>query len=218
MKFFLFFLFPCTFYAQNDTVKVAEQRLSVIGLDKMNVVYRGVPNYLTVSVPNNKTYNIIAPGLKAIGKDKFILRPGVGKTIDILVNFKDENDKFVVEKHTFRIKNLPKVIGLLNGNNCSNCLVLLKKEEIENSKISTKMEDFLFIDLDSDFLKVNSFEVKISETHIIAVEGNTFNKEAVNELSKLIKGTHFEIIHIDYGPNCIDCIKNESLSIKVLLQ
>lgn len=219
MKKLLFlFLFSLSFYAQNDSIVAVKPKLSVIGLDKVNIVYRGVTNYLTVSVPNNKGFNVIAPGLQGLGNGKFILRPGVGKTIDLLVNFKDDKDKLITEKHTLRIKNLSQPIGLLNGNNCSNCLVLLKKDEIKKSIISTKIDDFLFFDLDSDFFKVNSFEIKISEKKIIKIEGNTFNEEAVNELYKLNKGSQFEIINIDFGPNCLDCLKRKVYPIKVILE
>jgi hypothetical protein len=56
MKKLLLFLFIISFhsYAQ-DTIPAAK---SVVALDKMNVVYRGVENPISIAVNNAKSYVI----------------------------------------------------------------------------------------------------------------------------------------------------------------
>lgn len=54
MKYILFLLFSISIYAQ-DTIPAAK---SVIALDKINVVYRGVENPISIAVNNAKSYVI----------------------------------------------------------------------------------------------------------------------------------------------------------------
>ena len=54
-----------------------------ISADKMNVVYRGVVNPMTISfagVQSNKV-KASALGLKSLGKGKYAMSPGTGKTV-----------------------------------------------------------------------------------------------------------------------------------------
>lgn len=59
MKYILFLLFSISIYAQ-DTIPAAK---SVVALDKMNVVYRGVPNPISIAVNNAKSYIIYGDGV-----------------------------------------------------------------------------------------------------------------------------------------------------------
>ena len=61
MKKLLLFIFIISFhsYAQ-DTIPAAK---SVVALDKMNVVYRGVENPISIAVNNAKSYIISGKGV-----------------------------------------------------------------------------------------------------------------------------------------------------------
>lgn len=204
--------------SQNDSISAVKKlNISVVSADRMNVVYRGIPNPISVMVPNDKYFSVIAPGLENKGNGKFILKVGPGKEVEIQVRFKNEEGKPVVEKHVFRIKGLPSPIGLLNDENCGNCLVLLKRDDVKKSIISIKMLDFLMFDFDSDFFKVTSFDVVLSENKTINVEGNFFNEEALKEINKLKKGDIFVIDNIQYGSHCAECELKRVFPIKVIL-
>ena len=61
---------------------------AVIAADKMNVVYRGVDNPMTVSIPgipDNKV-NASAAGLSKVSGSKYVMRPGAGRTVMISAN------------------------------------------------------------------------------------------------------------------------------------
>ena len=69
-------------------VVVPRPNQAIISADKMNVVYRGVPNPISISVPgiaSNKV-NASAPGMTKVGDGKFMLNAGSGSEVKITVN------------------------------------------------------------------------------------------------------------------------------------
>src|SRR5690606_15329076 len=67
---------------------ITKPNAAVIAADKMNVVYRGVANPMTISipgVPDNKV-TASAPGLSKAGGSKYIMNPGTGRTVKIVAS------------------------------------------------------------------------------------------------------------------------------------
>lgn len=63
---FLLFL-SFSFYGQNDTIStVKTSTLSVVSADKMNVVYRGITNPVSIAVSNCKSFEATGNGLEKI--------------------------------------------------------------------------------------------------------------------------------------------------------
>lgn len=213
-KIIVLLLLPFLGFTQNDTIKDVKSKLSVIGLDRMNVVYRGVPNPISIAVNNAKSYKITGDGVSKNRKGKYEIRPGAGKESKVIVEIEKLDGTKFTEEHTFRIKGLPAISGTLKGREGE---VILKRDEIKEAIISTEMIGFLFdVFDDSDFFKVNSFEIKFSEQKIIKVQGNKFDNESFKEISKLKKGDYFEIISLDYGPPT-DALKRRAFPITVML-
>ena len=179
----------------------------------MNVVYRGVENPISIAVNNAKSYVISGKGVSKKEDGSYVLHPGSGNETKIFVEIENFDGSKVVEEHVFRIKGFPAIVATING---FDTYVLLKRDDILKSIVSTEMEDFIFIDKTSDFFKVNSFEIKFSDEKILQIEGNTFTKVAYNEIIKLKKGEVFEINSIDYGPH-IDGLKKKAFPIQVIL-
>jgi len=71
MKYILFFLFSLSIFAQ-DTIPASK---SVIGLDKMNVVYRGITNPISIAVNDAKSYKIYGNGVSKNEDGKYSLAP-----------------------------------------------------------------------------------------------------------------------------------------------
>ncbi len=215
-KLMFLLLFPVVALAQNDTFSTVEaSKISVVSVDEMNVVYRGVSNPISIAVNNAKSYTISGDGV-ILQNGKYVLKPGVGTETKVIVEIENFDGSKVTEEHFFRIKGLPGMMGLINDSNCYNCLIGMSRKELEKAKISTEMYGFLLIDRDSDFFKVNSFEVKFSENKVIEIEGNTFNKEINREILKLKKGDIFEINIRSYGPPT-DGLKRKVPPLKVIL-
>lgn len=187
----LFITFSLTVSAQNDTISNKKELRSVVSADRINVVYRGISNPLSIAVNGAKSFTASAPGLKYTD-GKYSLSPGAGNEVNVIVVYKDKDSMFVADKHTFRIKNVGRFVGLINGFNCSKCVVEMTKEELETAIISTKCEDYL-VDIDPHYFEVKYFEVKFENGKTIQVNGKKINLDVMNQIYKLKAGSFFYI-------------------------
>ncbi len=179
--------------AQNDTASVSKPKLGVISVDKLNVVYRGIQNPISIAVPNAKAFTVSGLGVKE-ENGKYYIAPGQGNEVVVTLEIILQDDSKVIEEHVFRIKNLKKHIARINNKNCQNCIVLMKKEELKDAEISFHLEDFLY-----DFLnlKVTSFDLFVSNKKKFHIEGNKITEEVYKELLNLKKGKKIFIYNIE---------------------
>ena len=194
-KFLLIFcLLLCQFLlAQNDTASVSKPKLGVISVDKLNIVYRGIQNPISIAVPNAKSYTVSGLCVKQ-ENGKYYISPGQGNEVIVTLEIILEDDSKVVEEHVFRIKNIPSPLGKINNRNCKDCIVLMKLSELENAEITVYLEDFIF-----DFKpQVSSFSIMLPNNKSIDIEGNTIDTDTYNKLKKLKKGSIFTIQKINY--------------------
>src|SRR5690606_24705793 len=97
---------------------VPKPNSATISADKMNVVYRGVPNPMTISFAGVSDNNVSAsaPGLsKSSGVGKYTMNPGSGKEVTINVTGTLPDGTKVSDRSTFRIKDIPKPAGTIAG-------------------------------------------------------------------------------------------------------
>ena len=167
--FFLIFSFHS--HAQ-DTIPAIR---SVIALDKMNVVYRGVENPLSIAVNDVKSYIIYGDGVSKNKEGKYILSPGSGNETKVFVEIENFDGSKVIEEHVFRIKGLPAPIGTLNGEYSTNGYLVFTKEQFRNAKVGFIFLHFL-IDVDFPIL---SFTI-VHNKKEIQIKGDTINEEAFN--------------------------------------
>ena len=193
-QFILCLFFYQFLLAQNDTASVLKPKIGVISVDKLNVVYRGIQNPISIAVPNAKSSTVSGLGVKE-ENGKYFIVPGQGNEVIVTLEIILEDDSKVVEEHVFRIKNLKKHIARINNKNCQNCIVLMKKEELKDAEISFYLEDFLY-----DFLKlkVTSFDLFVSNKNKFHIEGNKITDEVYNKLIKLKKGKEILIYNIEF--------------------
>lgn len=152
-----------------------EQPNAIVEVNKMNVVYRGVHNPLTLSMPGTVSFEASAPGLKKVDNGNYVMSPGSGLTVDIELRGKLPNGETVSAVKTLRIKDIGKPVGTINGiGHDSSYVVELDNDQLKNGKIGVKIEDFIF---DLNF-KVKEFKIKFSDKNIIKVIGNLMSKEA----------------------------------------
>ena len=81
----------------------------------MNVVYRGVPNPMTISIPgipNNKV-SASAPGLNKQSGSKYVMNPGTGRTVTITASGTLPDGQRISTKSEFRIKDIPRPTGAI---------------------------------------------------------------------------------------------------------
>src|SRR5690606_13343255 len=123
---------------------VPKPNSATISADKMNVVYRGVVNPMTISFAGVSDNNVSAsaPGLsKASGVGKYNMSPGQGREVVINVTGKLPDGTSVSDRATFRIKDIPKPSGTIAGQQDN---VKLPRQNVEIGTIGAVLNDFDF--------------------------------------------------------------------------
>lgn len=183
-------LFSINLIAQ-DTITKPQH--SVISLDKVKVVYRGIDNPITVAVTNAKSYTVSGAGVIATNEvGKYLVKAGSGKEMTINVEIVLHDDTIIVEEHVYQIKGLPMPIATLNGNYSTQGLLHFSLEELKSAKLDVILIDFLFkIDL-----KITQFTIKVPRKDSLTVHGNIFTDEVFELLKKARKKDYIIISNI----------------------
>ncbi|MEH6765929.1 MAG: gliding motility protein GldM [Aequorivita antarctica] len=165
---------------------------AVIAADKMNVVYRGVDNPMTVSIPgipDNKV-NASAPGLTKVSGSKYVMRPGAGRTVMISANGTLPDGKPVGSKSEFRIKDIPPPVGAIRG---ETGIVRMERGGLEISTVSAVLQDFDF-ELN---INVTGFSFKVSGQPTVKVNGTRLDAAAKGALRRAQRGDAVQIFDIN---------------------
>ena len=173
-------------------VVVPRPNSATISADKMNVVYRGVVNPMTISFAgvSDKDVTASAPGMsKGSGMGKYNISPGAGNELTITVNAKLPDGKTVGDKKMFRIKGIPAPVGTIRG---EDGVVKGPKNSLEISTIGAKLQDFDFE------VKINvvGFNLKVSGQPTVVVQGNKLNAQCKAVLSKAGRGDQVTVSEI----------------------
>jgi gliding motility-associated protein GldM len=121
---------------------------AVISADKMNVVYRGVANPMTISIPGIPDNLVTATGTglrRGSGIGKYIMTPGTGKEVTIRVSGTLSDGSPVSSSQNFRIKDIPSPVGTIRK---QYGIVQMPKTSLEKATVGAALPDFDF-DLDS---------------------------------------------------------------------
>ena len=138
---------------------ISKPNAAVISADKMNVVYRGVDNPMTISIPGipDDKINASAAGLRRNRGSKFNMSPGKGKEVTITATGKLPDGQSISTKTKFRIKDLPRPSATFFNQSGK---IRLPKASVERAQVGAIMEDF---DFD---LTLNTLEFKNKNTGI----------------------------------------------------
>ena len=122
---------------------VAKPSDAVISADKMNVVYRGIDNPITISIPGVDDRNIkaSADGLKRVRGINYILTPGKGREVTINVSGVMSNGERVNSKRVFRIKDIPAPMASVRK---EVGVVQMPKASLSKATIGAELMDFVF--------------------------------------------------------------------------
>jgi len=160
-----------------------------ISADKMNVVYRGLPNPMTISFAGISDNNVTAsaPGISSAGgKGKYNLNPGAGTEVTVTATGKMTDGKTVSDKKLFRIKGIPAPQAAIGGTINSQKGA---KSRLESSQISAVLPDFLY---DLKF-QVTQFVFKVPGQASIVVNGDRVNAQCKAALARASKGDQVTI-------------------------
>jgi gliding motility-associated protein GldM len=172
-------------------VVVPRPNSATISADKMNVVYRGVSNPISISFAGVAADKVSAsaPGLKSVGAGKYVMSPGAGNEAVINVTGTLPDGSKVSDKKTFRIKGIPGPVGTIRG---EMGVVKGPKTSLEISTVGAKLVDFDFeVGLD-----VVGFNFKVTGQPTVVVPGNKLNAQCKAVLAKAGRGDQVTISEI----------------------
>ncbi len=175
---------PITVDIKGNYSVVAGSNQAIISADKMNVVYRGLSNPITISMPGISPTKVkaTAPGLSQKSGTSYVLRPGKGKTVSVNVSaVTDKGEKIKSPPVTFRIKDIPQAMASIRGEYGS---IKMPKGSLAKSSINAGLPDFVF-DLK---LRVKSFKVKVPGKTTVIVNGGRMNSQAQKAISGAKRG------------------------------
>jgi len=171
---------------------ISKPNAALIAADKMNVVYRGVSNPMSISIPgipNNKV-SASAAGLKKSSGSKYVMNPGKGRTVTITASGTLPDGQRVSSKSEFRIKDIPRPAGSVRGEPGN---VKMPRKNLEVSTVGALLEDFDF-DLN---LKVSGFKFKVPGQPTVAVNGQKLDSRAKSALKRAKRGDAVQIFDIN---------------------
>ncbi|MDM9631544.1 gliding motility protein GldM [Robiginitalea aurantiaca] len=176
---------------KNSFSTISKPNAAVISADKMNVVYRGVSNPMTISIPgipDNKV-SASASGLSKRKGSNYIMNPGKGRTVTITASGTLPDGQRISTKSEFRIKDIPRPTGSIRGETGS---VRMPRRNLEISTIGAVLEDFDF-DLN---LKVQGFKFKVPGQPTVDVKGDKLDSRAKGALKRAKRGDAIQIFDI----------------------
>lgn len=180
---------PLSFEGQY--VVIPRPNSATISADKMNVVYRGLPNPMSISFAGigDNFVNASAPGLVKTGAGKYNLTPQGGTEVSVKVSGKMSDGKTVSDTKVFRIKNIPAPFGAIGG---TPGVQKGAKSRLQASQISAVLPDFLY---DLKF-RVTQFAFKVPGQPTIIVNGDRLNAQCIAALARVSKGDQVTISDI----------------------
>ena len=159
--------------------EVAFESGALLAADKMQVLYRGLPNPISGSIlgADNSQTTLTASGatVSKQGGGKWIVTPGSGSTTVLTISGRGPKGQVISKQFTFRIKGLPTPVGQIRGES----IVNVPASSIPNQKVSVAMPDF---DWPVNFT-VHSFMFRVPGRAAITVQGNS-----LSSVANMVKG------------------------------
>jgi gliding motility-associated protein GldM len=169
---------------------------AVISADKMNVLYRGVDNPLSVSVPgiDPGKISLQGPGLTKLSNGNYVANvtnvKGYSADYSVVAEMEDGTPQTFPSK-MYRVKPIPAPRGLV----AMAAISSMSTTALVKQRVSVDIPNF---DFDLKF-KVNSFDVKIPGFPSFKVTGDRIgnNNSVKNAISKLPSGSEVYIRNIN---------------------
>lgn len=195
MKKLIFIFFLTSFYSfSQDSLQVQQPKLSVVALDKIKVVYRGISNPITIAIPKNvKSFTVSGEGVfPTEKKEKYIIKPTTGREIKVKVSMILTNNSVINEEHIYRILPLPSLSYTINKQ-FNDGTFLLTKAQIKNAEIGIGCENLLLEGFTSN---VESFDIKVPGFKTETVIGNKITDKVYNIILKAKRGDVISVFEI----------------------
>ncbi len=128
----------------SNYVVVSRPSSATISADKMNVVYAGLDNPISITVEGITSDKVSATvnngSLTKVGNGKYMLKPGSGRELVVTATGTMPDGKAITSKQAFRIKAIPRPSGRIRGE----AEAKGPASNLANVTVSAVMEDFDF--------------------------------------------------------------------------
>ncbi|MDP2336699.1 MAG: gliding motility protein GldM [Bacteroidota bacterium] len=169
-----------------------------ISATKMNVLYLGIANPISVSAPGVASQNLVVSinnGRVEKNGEEYLIYPakldGLGNSTSISVTANMNGEKRPMGLMNFRVKEVPPPLATIGGMNGG---TLRKEDLLAENGIFAELKDFLF---DLKFT-VTQFDVSFTGTYVktTSSKSNKFTDEQKGFFSKLTPGSYIYIDNI----------------------
>tara|TARA_Y100000991_G_scaffold14852_1_gene10056 strand:- start:3216 stop:4808 length:1593 start_codon:yes stop_codon:yes gene_type:complete len=194
---------------------------AIISAEKMKVIYRGVPNPISVSIPgiNDNRISVNAPGIKKINGTNYIIdlsgeipQALQGKdSVNIRAVGQLEGGQQVSSFETFRIKGLPRPIATIAGNVG---LFEFGKEDLKNTSLRARFDESFAYDLP---VNVRSFTISVPGQPPITNRGRRMRDDARALIDLASRGDIVTISGIEVDAQGSEYILKKPLPLSVLI-
>ena len=195
------FFFLLIFLTQLLTAQ--DNNISVISVEKANIVYRGIDNPIKIAVPGAKSYNVTSSG-KLTKKDSlgnyYLNVNGIqGKTVKINIEATLENDSIIKEQKDFEIRDISRPRANIVSDYKGTCEMTLS--QLKELKLNVVIDNMAFT-FDQNYSKVMSFIIRAEGYENIWIEGDSITPKAYSVLKNLKPGTELFISEMrQYNPH-----------------
>ncbi len=183
-----------TIPVESSYTVIPKPNSAVISADKMNVVYRGVNNPLTISIPGVPNVSASAPGMRHTGGANYMLNPTNIRSHEVTINVSGTlpNGESVSDSKVFRIKEIPSPIGTVRSQTGGGSPIRMQRSGLKVSSIGAKLPNFVF-DLN---IVVSGFKLQVPGKPIVQVNGTRMNAAAKRAISSAPRGSTVLIFDI----------------------
>lgn len=178
----------------SNYVVVPRPSSATISADKMNVVYLGLDNPISVTVEGVISDKVSASAsggatMRKVANGKYMLKPATG-TREIVVTATGtlSDGQTIRSEQTFRVKVIPRPLGTIRGETDARG----PANNLANVTIGARLEDFDF-DLD---LRVTQFTIVFPGMGSEVIDGTRLTQAAQDKAARLRPGDVVRIVNI----------------------
>ena len=190
----LLFLFVCEMgYSQ------PKQPHAVVACTKMNILYYGVDNPVSIAIPEVADIDIVVETtggtISAQGNGHYIIYPirNDSNIVSVKVFSNVKNKKKSMGKYVFRVKNIPLPEALIFGKNSG---TINKSILIASPGINAVLSDFDFGELQFTVISYTFTYKQNDKMNSIEVNGNKFTEEVLKIIKELPLGAEISFENI----------------------
>lgn len=167
------------------------EKLLVVSADKMNVLYIGIDNPVSIAVQGitgDKLKVSISNGTITGSNGKYIVKPGQDpiSIIEVAEEIKSGEIK-KIGCDTFRVKRIPSPVACI-GKYCHDNIYITKDELLKNSEVSVLLNlpfEFKFEVISFSF----TYIMENKDVAIIKISDNKFSQEIITAINNLKEGS-----------------------------